>query len=431
MSNFRLEPGLISTFRYFTAVAMGYFTLLMMLALLSPVGQGGGGITGGIAVQMYVNLGCSIFTFAWLSSRWLERKLGRVYLPLALAGSTVAPLLSNLVYLQERNLALVIERSWLLFPILVVPLAVIAWQYRFRAALVFTIFTAIVEISVLLPFIQDFSLQSLGVVGVPLVRAFAFGTLGHMISNLVTVQQAQQDELKNSAGALARANLYLRRYARTQEELVLSRERNRLARELHDTLAHTLSSQAVTLEAVQLMLPPGENSVPMQTMLEQSLKDVRSGLTETRRALRDLRAQSLEDLGLVIGLQNLAADAAQRAQFDLDLRISAELPEISPDLEQCIYRIAQEALENIVRHAEAQHVRVELKAAGTRLSLTIQDDGRGFDISTQDGEDHFGLQGMREWAVSAGGSLGMNSVPNDGTLICLEVDANHDSYPVM
>ena len=171
---------------------------------------------------------------------------------------------------------------------------------------------------------------------------------GILSARLLNPQREQRKEL-------VRANLRLLEHANTLEQLTVSRERNRLARELHDTLAHTLSGLAVNLEAIRLSVPAELKDV--HEMLEHSLSNIRGGLADTRRALKDLRPQNLEDLGLVISLKKLLDDVSLRSGLQIKVKIDENLPELETDEEQGVYRIAQEALENIIRHANAAEVK--------------------------------------------------------------------------
>jgi signal transduction histidine kinase len=222
---------------------------------------------------------------------------------------------------------------------------------------------------------------------------------------------------------LARANAQLTHYATTLEQLATSRERNRLARELHDTLAHTLSGMAVQLEAAKTLwdMDPAQ----ARDMLDQSLTATRSGLTETRRALQALRAAPLEDLGLVLAVCTLAESVAAQTGATLTWQgpDAARVENLSPDVEQCVYRVAQEALENVARHAGAKHLTVQLTQDKGRLTLQISDDGRGFDLSKASANNHhLGLTGMRERAEMIGGILHVESRLGNGTTIRLMVE---------
>ena len=414
--NTAIQPGLLRIFRYFTGVAMGYYAALVFFTAAQ---SNQGSIY--TQIQLYVNLLVNLGLLAYLSWSWPQTRLKGWYLPIALLAATVVPIFSNLFYLAEpavKDLPLVIIRSWLLFPVLLVPLVLIAWQYGFRYALAFTAVTAIVELGVLYPVVgSKVDFETLPLLGLPLIRAFAFGTVGHIVDHLINTQQAQSK-------ALLKANYRLSRHAETLEQLAVSRERNRLARELHDTLAHTLSGQAVNLEAIKLTVPPEQTET--LSMLDQALESTRSGLRETRRALKDLRSQPLEDLGLALALRNLARDAASRAAFELELDIPDALPALPPEVEQCVFRIAQESLENIVRHASARLVRLRLGVEAGRLQMEIGDDGIGADLDRLDLQDKLGLQGMRERAAEVGGVFEVSSQPSKGTTIRFSVEAPDD-----
>lgn len=402
-----IEPGLLRIFRYFTGVAMLYFALVLLYSFV-VTGQG-----FAIQAQSTLNFITNLVLFGYLSFPWLERRLKRWYLPIALLAATVIPVFSNLIYLAappEPNLYLVIARSWLLLPILVVPLVLIAWQYPFRYVILFIILTTLVELSVLLPVVDQIDLQNISLVGAPLIRAFGFGTVGHIVRRLVETQRQQRKELLH-------ANLQLAQHAQTLEQLAASRERNRLARELHDTLAHTLSGLAVNLEAIKTITlgAPGE----VNEMLDHSLAITRTGLGETRRALKDLRAQPIEDLGLTLAIRGLALAAAARANIDLKLDLPTTLEDLPPAVEQNLYRIAQEALENIARHSGARHASLSLKPSPQGLTLLISDDGRGLPPGEDPNSEFtgFGLQGMRERAAEISASFTVSSQPEAGTTI--------------
>jgi len=366
-------------------------------------------------IQSYVNFGINAILLGYLFWGWLERKLKRYYLPMALIAATVVPIFSNLIYLAEpqEDAYLTIMRSWLLFPIMVVPLVLIAWQYRFRFVLGFIIFATVVEYSVLLPKIWPIYFETAPILGVPMIRAFAFGTVGHIVTRLIDTQHVQRKEL-------IRANVQLSQHANTLEQLATSRERNRLARELHDTLAHTLSGLAVNLEAIKFILDPDQDEV--HDMLDHALRYTRDGLMETRRALKDLRAKQLEELGLGIAIRNMANDAASRAGFALKINISGNLADLTTDIEQCYYRVAQEAFRNIVKHAGANYTSIKLVEDRDTLILVIADDGGGFDLSEVDFDEELGLKGMHERAIMVGADLEISSLPEEGTTVQLSME---------
>lgn len=328
-------------------------------------------------------------------------------------------MLTNLVLAMPHanSLPWDIDPTWLTFPNLLVTVILIAWQYSYKAVLIFTACAAILELGTVYPWVGKIDVHTLPILGLPLLRAFIFGLIGQIVSDMVTVQHTQRREL-------ICANVQLSQHAATLEQLTLSRERNRLARELHDTLAHTLSGQAVKLEAIKLSLEPEQTEITK--MLEQTLENTRGGLTEVRRAIKALRSQPLEDIGLVLAIRNLAMEASARANFTLNLEIVDPLPHLNPEAEHAVYRIAQETLANVVKHANAKQVTLHLEFKKDILCLTIADDGDGIDLEEIDLENNHGLIGMKERALMVNGKLEADSLPGKGTRIhfSLEVPGN-------
>jgi protein-histidine pros-kinase len=139
--------------------------------------------------------------------------------------------------------------------------------------------------------------------------------------------------------------------------------------------------------------------------------------------LKALRASPLEDLGLLLALRQLAEAAAARGGLDLTLSLPEKLSSLTPDVEQACYRIAQEALENAVKHAAARRLQVSLEQDGAAVTLTVADDGGGFDPAGKAAAERYGLQGMRERAELAGGRLAVDSRPGQGTRVTLTIGA--------
>ena len=149
-----------------------------------------------------------------------------------------------------------------------------------------------------------------------------------------------------------------------------------------------------------------------------------TGLTEARRAIQALRASPLEELGLGGAVEQLATKATEMGSVDVSLDLIEDGTETDPAIEQAIYRIADEALTNVARHAEAAKATVRLERRGRTLVLTVWDDGGGFDAASVSSEGHHGLQGMRERAALVGGTLGVTSRPGAGTTVRFEVEAS-------
>lgn len=369
-------------------------------------------------IQSYTNLVINAILFGYLSWSWLENKISRYYLPLAFVAATILPLFTNLIYLADpmESAQMTITRSWFLFPILIVPLVLIAWQYRFRVVLAFIFLTTIIELSTLFPRVKVINYETLPILGLPLIRAFAFGTVGHVVTRLIATQREQQRKL-------VEANIKLNEHANALEQLTLSRERNRLARDLHDTLAHTLSGLTVNLEAIKILL--GKDHPQIMTRLDHALDKTRTGLRDTRRALKDLRVKQVEDLGIKLALENIGNQASARGQFEIEIILPETIPESSLPFEQVYYRIAQEALENIVKHARASQVTVTLEVDDSVITLRIEDNGIGFETQEERSLDTLGIRGMQERAAECGGKLTLTSEPGKGTCISITTELNH------
>lgn len=205
------------------------------------------------------------------------------------------------------------------------------------------------------------------------------------------------------------------RQLRYRFSLVLE-ERARIAREIHDTLAQGFVGISSQLEAVNATIP--EDVVLARRYLDLARKMARHSLTEARRAVSDLRASMLEghDLESALRLGTQIWTAGSGLEVNVEAIVDrAELPQ---EYEQHLLRITQEAVTNVLKHAKAKRVRVELNVNAKKVQLRIVDDGHGFD--TKDGifstvGGHFGLIGMRERAERLGGELRLASHPGDGT----------------
>jgi signal transduction histidine kinase len=292
----------------------------------------------------------------------------------------------------------------------------VSWQYSFREVVVYCLFTAFLDFLLVRLNNPDFYLAHQTYNRLIFIRTLSFLIAGAIISRIVT-------QMRRQRVALQLANQRLANYAVTLEQLTLSRERNRLARELHDTLAHTLSGLAVQLEGIKSLW--SSDSQRAYAMLENSLSATRVGLTETRHAIHALRSAPLEALGFELALQELAHSTAERGGFECRFEDGFEKADqtlkLSQNAEQCLYRAAQEALDNIVRHAQANQVILRLESQDGITILTIRDDGVGFDPDQGVADGHFGLRGLCERAELAGGQVTIESQPGLGTTVRIEV----------
>jgi len=418
-----IEPGLLHVFRLLATIRVG----LTLFSTLEMVGRSRIGLQEPLTPYWIVlSLLDTLILLAYLSWSRLQRWLGRFYLPLAILIATIGPvavqytLRMQKVPVDYRD----ILRAWQLLPILLIPLVITAWQYAFRYVLGFSIGTMFLDmliIRLLVPAERVSIILDLkgiqipllaGIMGVLINRTIVFVAVGFMVNRLMKTQREQR-------AALLSANAQLTHYATTLEHLTVSRERNRLARELHDTVAHTLSGLAVQLDAADALweTSPAE----ARTLLGQSLSATRDGLTETRRALQDLRAAPLEDLGLRLALETLVNASATRSGLAAEVHLAEYNDSLAPAVEQCVYRVAQEALENVIRHADASRVTVTLACHETHAALIVQDDGHGFDPAGAAQDDHLGLRGMQERAAMVGGKLTVESAPGQGATVRLEI----------
>ncbi len=416
MNSYPLEPGVLSTFKSLTVLRL----VLLILSAVAQILLTGWPATA--PLLLLLSLGDVLLLLGFLSWDKLIVRLKSAYLPIAILVASAGPILEQhiSVRLSAANSEInFLVNAWQLFPLLFIPLFVTAWQYPFRKVVWFCLGTAVLDLALGAVFSRSGNhyLVIRPVSGVIFIRTVAYLLVGYMVVNLMNSQR----QLRR---ALTQTNSRLSQYAVTLEKLATSRERNRLARELHDVVAHSLSGAAVELEAVKVLWDSEPNRA--QSMLDQSLKTIRNGLTETRRALQALRATPLEDLGLGLAVRNLAESVTSRAGIALDLQIPDKLGDYPPETEQCVYRVVEEALTNISVHASARHVSVHLLQDERKLCLEIADDGRGFDLQKVDERQTFGLKGMRERAEMAGGQFVVQSQEGVGTTIRLVLEKRDD-----
>jgi two-component system NarL family sensor kinase len=191
-------------------------------------------------------------------------------------------------------------------------------------------------------------------------------------------------------------------------------ERNRLAREIHDTLAQGLTATGLQLESAEALLDHEAGAARARESLRRALSLTRSNLEEARRSVLDLRAAPLEGRSLPEALKSLVnrweAETGVSTRFKA-INGSHPLP---PRVEVALYRICQEALTNVARHADAGRVTVRLLVTPEEVRLVVMDDGRGFDPSSVAAQRH-GIIGMKERADTVGGLLEVESAANEGT----------------
>jgi two-component system, NarL family, sensor histidine kinase DevS len=194
-------------------------------------------------------------------------------------------------------------------------------------------------------------------------------------------------------------------------------ERQRLARELHDETGQALTSILLGLKSVEDAKSASEASAAtgeLRALVVTTLQDV-------RRLAVELRPKALDDFGLVSALERLVETFHEQTGIEVDLEPRLGEDRLPSDIETTLYRITQEALTNVVKHAQAKHVSIVLTRRNGSVSAVIEDDGRGF--STVSDGDGLGLPGMRERIALVGGRLEVESSPGSGTTLSIEVPA--------
>ncbi len=224
----------------------------------------------------------------------------------------------------------------------------------------------------------------------------------------------------HAAVAIENARLHER-----SRELTVVEERNRLARELHDSVTQSLFSLALTADAAALLVDVEPERAKEQMEVVRTL--AREAMDEMRSLVFELRPADLGLDGLASTLRKHVDVLRRLYATTIELDLDGESP-LPPAVEREIFRIAQEALANALKHARAERLQLRLRRDGDRLELLVADDGAGFDLRGPRAARHLGLVSMRERAEALGGELRVASRPGEGTRVELEVKVGgHDS----
>ncbi len=218
----------------------------------------------------------------------------------------------------------------------------------------------------------------------------------------------------HAAIAIENARLFER-----DRELSVIEERNRLARDLHDSVTQTLFSVVLTAEAASTLLERDAGGAKAQLERLQALS--RDALQEMRSLIFELRSADLASDGLVATLRKHCEILSRVRKIEIDVSVEGER-ELPADVEQELFRIAQEAVNNALKHADARRIEVQLAMAPPLVTLTVHDDGRGFDpVAPQIRSKRLGLTSMRERAEALGAELIVESAQGAGTTVRAEV----------
>lgn len=203
-------------------------------------------------------------------------------------------------------------------------------------------------------------------------------------------------------------------------------ERRRISRELHDDLGQALTSHMLDIRNLQndLPLPEAELSERLQTLYQQS----REISVKVRDLAQNLRPPALDTLDLKDAMQTFCAEFTRRANIPVAFEADDSLPELSDACNVTLYRVLQEALTNVIKHAQASRVWVDLTLENRTVTLTIQDNGRGFDVK-KILSNGIGLEGLRERLAIAGGTFKISSSPVRGTILMAQLPLPDQEAP--
>lgn len=224
---------------------------------------------------------------------------------------------------------------------------------------------------------------------------------------LFTSQKDENERIRKLNEQLNQANDQLRDYAVNMERMTQMRERNRLAREIHDTLGHTLTGIIMGADAGLALfdVAPEESKKRIQVVAQSA----RDGLTDVRRSIKALRPDTLERSTLVQALEGLVENFRLTTSTRIDYYQEAEELNLDSDEEDTLYRVVQEGMTNAVRHGRADHIEIRITRSGDMVTVSIRDNGTGCPKL----EEGFGLRHMRERLEMLGGTLAYGNLGRD------------------
>lgn len=256
-----------------------------------------------------------------------------------------------------------------------------------------------------------------GLAGLAAVPIYAAGYVFFAIFAQQTAKaEAARAESERLLLELQEAHRQLQDYAAQAEELAVQQERNRLAREMHDTLGHRLTVSSVQLQAAQRLIPSApERAAQMVSTVQEQISE---GLRELRHTVATLRAPVEADLALAPALRRLASNFEEATGIVVHLNVTDDLPELIPSQRHALYRGAQEGLTNIQKHAGAGEAWVDLTCNNGAVALVVRDNGVGA-ANPNGAAAGFGLRGLRERAAQLGGEILFQPAPTGGAELLL------------
>ena len=258
-----------------------------------------------------------------------------------------------------------------------------------------------------------------------IVTAVPIAVFVWLYISLYTKQVQAREEAQELLAELEEAHHQLSIYAAQVENLTLTTERQRMARELHDTLAQGLAGLILQLEAADSHIS-GERHQKAQAIVQQAMGRARTTLAEARQVIGDLR-NTQSPTNLAEALQEEGERFTRTTGIPCDLEICSP-DTLTEQIAEIALRAVSEGLVNIARHAEATQASVRIISDDRAINIEIQDDGVGFDPEESVGRSgHYGLLGMRERARISGGALVIESDPSQGTILKLQLPLSSDN----
>jgi signal transduction histidine kinase len=268
-------------------------------------------------------------------------------------------------------------------------------------------------------------------VGLPLVliNAAAYFFVGSYVAVIRRLETARREadaarqESQTLLAELQEAHLELQAYAAQVEELAAAEERNRLARELHDSVTQTIFSMTLSAESARILLERDPTKAAAQ--LDRMRELAQSALAEMRSLISQLRPKTVAEEGLIPALRRHVAERQRQDGLNVALHVEGfegEEEQLPPEIVEGLFRIVQEALNNVVKHAQTDQAEVRLCPGDETISLLIEDAGVGFEPDhVSSGASHLGLISIGERVRALGGTLRIESQPQVGARIEVEI----------
>jgi signal transduction histidine kinase len=237
-----------------------------------------------------------------------------------------------------------------------------------------------------------------------LITSLEVGLISLMVTMFFIYKEEKEEKLK-----LEREN----------RELAVVEERNRIARELHDSVAQNLFGINLNLNTLKIIMEQDpEKAKSIVTQLQEMVTEIQ---TEMRLMIYELRPAALREKGFAEAVDGLVSLFRIRYNLDIRLQISGSDAIISSQIQQLLYRILQESLNNVVKHAQAGKVIISLTIGSQQAELVVKDNGKGFDLKGINLEGHFGIHSMKERVAQMNGRFEIKSAPHEGTIVTVKI----------